>query len=121
MSRPTIEFTEKQWEQISQMAHIQCTGEEIASVMGCSYDTLDRRVKERYEQSFADWINEKKQGGKASLRRMQWKTANSGNVTMQIFLGKNMLGQSDKLESKTEVKQHPDAYFGKIDDPEQES
>ena len=26
---------------------------------------------------------------------MQWKSAESGNVTMQIFLGKNMLGQSD--------------------------
>ena len=93
--RPRIEFTDKEWRQIEQMAHIQCTGEEIAAVMGCSFDTLEKRVKEKYEMSFADWITQKKHGGNASLRRMQWTTAQSGNVTMQIFLGKNKLGQTD--------------------------
>jgi len=28
----------------------------------------------------------------------QWKTATGGNPTMQIWLGKNMLGQTDKQE-----------------------
>ena len=32
------------------------------------------------------------------LRQLQWKSAENGNVTMQIFLGKNILGQQDKLE-----------------------
>ena len=29
---------------------------------------------------------------------MQWKSAEKGNVTMQIWLGKQNLGQSDKQE-----------------------
>ena len=36
--------------------------------------------------------------GKASLRRMQYGAANKGNVTMQIWLGKQYLGQNDKQE-----------------------
>lgn len=29
---------------------------------------------------------------------MQWKSAKSGNVTMQIWLGKQLLAQKDKVE-----------------------
>ena len=40
---------------------------------------------------------------KASLRRMQYKAAEGGNVTAQIWLGKQILGQKDKLEHSGEV------------------
>jgi hypothetical protein len=33
--------------------------------------------------------------GKMRLRQIQWKIAENGNCTMAIWLGKNMLGQSD--------------------------
>ena len=36
---------------------------------------------------------------KMRLRQLQWKSAENGNVTMQIFLGKNILGQQDKIET----------------------
>jgi hypothetical protein len=36
------------------------------------------------------------QTGKASLRRMQFKAAEDGNVTMLIWLGKQFLGQKDQ-------------------------
>ena len=36
---------------------------------------------------------------KMRLRQLQWKSAEKGNVTMQIFIGKNMLGQQDKIET----------------------
>ena len=32
------------------------------------------------------------------LRQLQWKSAEKGNVSMLIFLGKNILGQQDRLE-----------------------
>ena len=32
---------------------------------------------------------------------MQWKAAESGNVSMLIWLGKQMLGQSEKQEIQT--------------------
>jgi hypothetical protein len=33
-----------------------------------------------------------------SLRRAQWKSAEGGNVTMQIWLGKQWLGQKEQHE-----------------------
>ena len=97
VGRPRIEFNAKLFENL---CHIQCTQEEIAATMGMSVDTLERRVKEVYDgRLFADVFNEKREGGKESLRRAQWKTATEGNnPIMQIFLGKNVLGQKDKQD-----------------------
>ncbi len=82
----------------SRLASIMCTGQEIADVLQVSYDTVERRVRETFEMSFADWLKRHQAVGKSSLRRMQWKTAENGNVTMQIWIGKQYLGQSDKQE-----------------------
>ena len=38
------------------------------------------------------------ESGRASLRRMQYVAAKKGNATMQIWLGKQYLGQKDKQE-----------------------
>jgi AraC-like DNA-binding protein len=79
-------------EQVSTLAKIHCTYEEIAAVVGCSTDTLKRR--------FADCIQKGREEGKASLRRAQFKTALGGNATMQIWLGKQHLGQADDKREK---------------------
>lgn len=86
------------WDKVDSMCKIQCTGEEIASVLDLSYDTLQRACKREKGMSFAEYLPQKALSGKASLRRTQWKTATGGNATMQIWLGKNMLGQTDKQE-----------------------
>ena len=91
--RPKIEVN---FAEVDKLCQIQCTGEEIASFFGISYDTLERRCKEQFKVSLAEYIKEKSAKGKSSLRRLQWKAAMSGNVTMLIWLGKQYLGQSDK-------------------------
>lgn len=91
--RPKIEVD---FAEIDKLCQIQCTGEEIASFFEISYDTLERRCKEQFKVSFAEYIKEKSAKGKSSLRRMQWKAAMNGNVTMLIWLGKQYLGQADK-------------------------
>jgi hypothetical protein len=70
-----------------------CTGEEITSVLDVNYSTLERACKREKECAFADHIAQKKLGGKASLRRNQWKLAENVNATMLIWPGKNYLGQ----------------------------
>lgn len=35
---------------------------------------------------------------KTSLRRLQWKKASEGNVAMLIWLGKQILGQKERVE-----------------------
>jgi len=87
------------WDQVDEMCSIQCTGEEIAGVLGVDYDTLSRACKREKLCSFADYIGQKRSGGKSSLRRKQYTTAMEGNPTMLVWLGKNWLGQTDKLET----------------------
>jgi hypothetical protein len=87
------------WKTVDNLCKIQCIGEEIASVLEISYDTLERACKREKNVKFADYIKEKSYGGKAALRRSQWKSANEKlNPTMLVWLGKNMLGQTDKNE-----------------------
>lgn len=88
------------WAKVEQMALIQCTGEEIAAVLGVDYDTLQRACKREHGMKFADYIKQKGAGGKMSLRRKQYTTAMDGNSTMLIWLGKNWLGQKDKSDDE---------------------
>jgi hypothetical protein len=96
------------WELVDNLCQIQCTGEEIASTLGISYDTIERRCKEDHKEKLADYIKKKAEGGKASLRRMQYKAAEKGNPTMLIWLGKQYLGQSDKQEVNATHTVRPD-------------
>ena len=82
--------------QFEALCAIQCTQEEICSVLGCNTDTLNSWCKSRYKVNFSEIFKEKRLGGKASLRRMQWKLAEK-NATMGIWLGKQYLGQTDKM------------------------
>ena len=95
--------------QVEQLAAIGCTNEEMASILDCSADTLERR--------FAGVIKRGKQSAKMSLRRAQFTAAMgrpavirdgivvapavAPNITMQIWLGKQLLEQKDKIESTT--------------------
>ena len=99
MARPKIVWTEKEFKSVEYMCLIHCTGEEIAGVMQVDYDTLNRLIKDKYGMSFSDYFKSKSAQGKMSLRRLQWKSAESGNTSMLIFLGKQWLGQTDKIEN----------------------
>ena len=90
------------WEQVDKMCAIQCTGEEIANVLSVDYDTLASACKREQSCSFSDYIKQKKSSGRMSLRRKQYTTAMDGNATMLVWLGKNWLGQTDKLETFNE-------------------
>jgi hypothetical protein len=90
------------WEQVEKLCQIQCTQEEIASVIGCCLDTLQNRCAKEFNISFSEFFAQKKLGGKASLRRKQWALAEDGNATMLVWLGKNVLGQTDKQEVKVD-------------------
>ena len=78
---------------------LQCTEEEIARFFKVSVDTIERRVKEHYGETFAELYKKFSEHGKISLRRAMYKKAvEEGNVVMQIWLSKNWLGFKDKIE-----------------------
>lgn len=93
MGRPKKEIDQSEFEKL---CVLQCTKADIANWFECSEDTIERWVKRTYGETFAVVFAQKREKGKVSLRRLQWKSAEAGNVTMQIFLGKQYLGQKDQ-------------------------
>ena len=91
MGRPRKEIKKEQFETL---CGYQCTEEEICGVLDVSEKTLIKWCKETYGKTFSKVFAEKRMAGRVSLRRKQWKIADS-NATMAIFLGKQFLGQSD--------------------------
>tara|TARA_R110000737_G_scaffold334992_1_gene353531 strand:+ start:13027 stop:13443 length:417 start_codon:yes stop_codon:yes gene_type:complete len=77
------------------MIKILCTKEEICGILEMSGDTLDRRLKERGAQNFADLYAKYGGQGKQSLRRLQFQQAET-SVAMSMHLGKHHLGQTEK-------------------------
>ena len=94
MARPRIEIDRSQFEKL---CSIQCTQEEIAGFFDCSPDTIERWCKREYKEGFAVVYSKKRGVGKISLRRSQFRMAET-NPSMAIWLGKQYLGQSEKQE-----------------------
>ena len=83
--RPRKQVSE---ESILELARIGCTQEETARILQCSVDTLTRRYADVTKRGKADLCG--------SLRKAQVKVAIlRENPTMQIWLGKQLLGQKN--------------------------
>lgn len=86
---------------LEKLAMLHASHEEISAMLGISTGYVAEHLKPGADPAFADahargWSN-----GKLNLRRKQLEKAMGGDATMQIWLGKNMLGQTDKAEVKT--------------------
>lgn len=80
------------------LCNIQCTKAEICSVLDVNTETLDRMIIDTYKDVFSNIYKKYTDGGKMSLRRMQFKLAEK-NAAMCIWLGKQYLGQRDIIEN----------------------
>lgn len=81
---------------VENLGKIQCTTKEASAVLKVTEKTFIEFLQR--EKKAADAFEFGKDNGKASLRRMQLKAAEAGNVTMLIWLGKQLLGQKDRFE-----------------------
>ena len=73
--------------QVSKLAKLGCTNKEIADFFGCSADLI--------EKSYSEFQTKGRAEMKMRLRQLQWKSAEKGAIVMQIWLGKQILGQSE--------------------------
>ena len=96
--RAAIDRTE-----FEKLCELQCTLIEIAAFFGHDTDTIEKWCEREYGKKFSEVFAEKRCGGKISLRRKQFETALEGSVPMLIFLGKNWLAQSDRVQSEFEI------------------
>ena len=81
-------------DKVEQLAGFGCTNREIASFFDCSETTLTR--------NYGDFLTKGREKGKIRLRQLQWRAAERGNTSMLIWLGKQVLGQSEKTEHSWE-------------------
>lgn len=94
MGRPLKEIDENQFKKLCAM---QCTETEIAAFFDCDEDTICNWCKRTYGKTFSETYKIHSCAGKVALRRIQFKLAEK-NPGMAMFLGKNWLGQTDRVE-----------------------
>lgn len=88
-------------EQLRIIAAGQHTQLEAAAILKVTIRTFEEFL--RVNQKAREVWEEGRGNGQGSLRRMQFVAAQKGNVTMQIWLGKQYLGQKDKHENTLEA------------------
>lgn len=96
MSRAGIQIhlTEEQLQKAGEYAYNGCQNNTIEGLMDWSDDFINKRPE------LSKFLTKKRQERKKDLRKAQTDTAiTAKNAVMQIFLGKNELGQSDKNEA----------------------
>jgi hypothetical protein len=98
--RPKIEID---WGEFEKLCQIQCTLAEIADWFKCSEDTIERRCREQKKMLFAEYFKKHSVKGRISLRRSQFKLATGGNPALNIWLGKQYLGQRDQPGDSDEI------------------
>lgn len=123
------------YEIAEKLAAINCTQDEIATVLGVSVTRLER------DEQFRDIYQKAHTRAKESLRRLQWEKAQgqatkflrnddgrlvldekgravveipgfAPDTTMQIWLGKQYLGQTDKVDLPKGMKMQFSLDFG---------
>jgi len=104
MGRPRKQIDKTEFEKL---CFLQCTEREFCSWFDVSDETLNKWCKENYDgRTFLDVFKEKRENGLISLRRTQFQLAEK-SPAMAIFLGKNLLGQTDKVEQTVnDVSEH---------------
>ena len=85
------------FKQLDRFCMIQCSLAEIAAFFKCSEDTIERRVREHFGITFAEYFGKKRVSGLLSLRRNLFKMSEK-QPAVAIFLAKNWLGMADKQE-----------------------
>ena len=104
MGRPRKQIDKTEFEKL---CFLQCTEREFCSWFDVSDETLNKWCKKNYDgRTFLDVFKEKRENGLISLRRTQFQLAEK-SPAMAIFLGKNLLGQTDKMEQTVnDVSEH---------------
>lgn len=81
-------------EHVWKLASIGCTDREIAQWYDCAEPTL--------KENFGVYMTRARSEMRQRLRRAQFQHAINGNATLLIWLGKQLLGQSDNPHSSQE-------------------
>jgi AraC-like DNA-binding protein len=100
LGRPLIEID---MEKLKSLMQLSPNREEAASVMGCSVDTLERRIKESAGLTFSEFKEMHFAPTKMSLKQLALKLAKEGNETMLMYLLRATTDWTDRGQSQVQV------------------
>ena len=92
------------WDKVESLIIKGCSGIQIAAVFNVTPETLYERCQRDIGKFYSLYSHEKFQKGNASLHAKQFELALKGDKTLLIWLGKQRLQQSERLEQKIELK-----------------
>lgn len=101
MGRPKKTIDEKQFDTIIQLPIIK---EDVARILNVSESHLERYIRARFHTTFETLRRQNAGSFKKNLLGKQYELAMKGNVTLLIWLGKQYLEQSDKVDNTHALK-----------------
>lgn len=80
-------------DRVAELAYEGASNREIGDILGCDHKTVESR--------FSPLLRKKRAERRMKLRKAQFDAAVGGNATMLVWLGKQELDQTDKVEQRT--------------------
>ena len=94
------------WDQVAYWLEARCSGSQIADILGIHENTLYVRCKTDLGLEFVAFKAKNRSKGEQNLRLAQYESAvKDKDRGMQIWLGKQWLGQTDKSQSTIDIPQ----------------
>ncbi len=95
MGRPKINIDLKQLESLMRLSP---NLEDTANFFDCDQDTIANVIRTNFKCTFSEFRDKRGVHTRMSIKRKMIEKAVAGDNTMLIWLSKNMLGMSDKVE-----------------------
>lgn len=92
------------WKKVDNYLKAGCIGTGIADILGIAPITLYRACESEHKVNFDAYAQQKREVGDNLLHAKQFEVALRGDKTMLVWLGKQRLGQKDKIEQAVEAK-----------------
>jgi carbamoylphosphate synthase small subunit len=109
------------WPQVKSLASLQCTQQEILAITNVDDKTLTKACLREQGKTWKEFVRDAMASGCAALRKKQFEVAlQEGNPRMLVWLGKQYLGQFDRVETKAEVTVHPTEWLEQLEPEELE-
>lgn len=91
--RPKIEFD---YDELYELSKTHCSFVDLAKFFNCSETTVNDRYRD--DPEFKTAVDRGRFEAIKGLRRRQLELAMDGNTQMAIWLGKQLLGQTDRVD-----------------------
>lgn len=88
------------WEILDALVQFKVTKGFCADYLGVSEDTIEKRIREKFDMTFTEYNNLKLARTGYKLQQKAISLALSGNVTMMIFALKNIANWSDNIKTE---------------------